>query len=479
VGYQLWLAGHNLARGELRLWRDPYSFQPAAEPTSVFLGWLFGLPWSALAALAGPVVAWNAFVLLSYVLAGGAACAWLRELAVPRAAALAGGLAFALAPYRVAQSTGHLIGPIAVLLPLALWTYERGLRGSRAWWAASAAALAALPLSGQLHMALGAIPFFVVYALARSRTRGAVVAAAAAALAAVAGGLAVQAATIPGSIAEGGRSLRAVAFYSADPLDFVVPEMRQGLEQVVFLGWATPLLALAGFALLVRSRRYALAAVLSLAAVVPVLLALGTNLPTYELLWRHVPGFGYPRVPARLMPIAVLALAALVAFCLARFRSPRVALLALLLLAVDLRVPLYGVSAADEGNAAYAALAERPPGRVLELPVFTPERHYAGVYLYYRMQAPREGPSGYLTVAPVEAADVLRRLRPLNCGRWGAARARLVADLGVRYVAVHSGLYAASPLVRAGCYAPAVDALRLQGFREVASDGAVTLFAAP
>ena len=279
-----------------------------AEPTSVFLGWLFGLPWSAVAALAGPVTAWNAFTLLSYVLAGSAACAWLRELALPRAAALAGGLAFALAPYRVAHSTGHLIGPIAVLLPLALWTFERGLRGSRAWWGASAAALAALPLSGQLHLALGAIPFFVLYAAVRSRRGDALVAAGAAALLAVAGGLAVQAATIPGSIAEGGRSLRAVGFYSADPVDFVAPWMRQGLEQFVFLGWATPLLALAGLALLVRSRRYALAAVLALAALVPALLALGTNLPTYELLWRHVPGFGYPRVPGRLMPIAALAI---------------------------------------------------------------------------------------------------------------------------------------------------------------------------
>ena len=33
--------------------------------------------------------------------AGGLACWWLRELGVPRGAALAGGLAFALAPYRV------------------------------------------------------------------------------------------------------------------------------------------------------------------------------------------------------------------------------------------------------------------------------------------------------------------------------------------------------------------------------------------
>ena len=64
----------------------------------------------ARGAALGPVVAWNAVVLLSYVLAGGATCWWLRSLGLERAAALAGGLAFALAPYRVMQSTGHRSG---------------------------------------------------------------------------------------------------------------------------------------------------------------------------------------------------------------------------------------------------------------------------------------------------------------------------------------------------------------------------------
>lgn len=478
VSYQLWLAGHNLVRGELP-WTDPYSFQPVAEPTAVFLGWLFGLPWSAVAAVAGPVMAWNAFTIGSYVLAGGAACAWLRELRLPPAAALAGGLAFALAPYRVAQSTGHLLGPVAALLPLALYAFERGRRGSRRWWLGSAAALAAIPLSGQLHLALGAIPFLLAYVTARTRERAALVAAGGAAAGAAGAGLLVWAVTIRGSIAEGGRSLRAVSFYSADPQDFVAPHMRQGMEQLVFLGWVTPLLALGGLALLVRARRHSLAAVLGLGALVPALLALGTNLPTYELLWRHVPGFGFPRVPARLMPIAVLCIAALVAFALARFRSPRVALLALVLLAVDLRVPIYGASAADEGNRAYTALRDAPAGRLLELPVFTPGRHYAGVYLYYRLQAPRAGPAGYSTVAPVQADAALRRLLPLSCGRWGSGRERFLRELGVRYVAVHAGLYETARGMDSGCRARAEQALRQHGYRLLSRDGAVAMYEAP
>ena len=70
--------------------------------------------------LFGAVVAWNLFTLLTFAGAGGAACAWLRSLGLPRGAAVTGGLAFALAPYRVEQSAGHLLGPISLCLPLAL-----------------------------------------------------------------------------------------------------------------------------------------------------------------------------------------------------------------------------------------------------------------------------------------------------------------------------------------------------------------------
>ena len=128
-----------------------------------FAGWPFAAVFGPLQALFGTVVGWNLFVLLTYVGAGGLTALWLRALGLPLAAALAGGLAFALAPYRVAQSTGHLLGPISMLLPLALYGVERRL----GWLAA--AALASIPLSGQVHLALGAIPFVLAYAVARGR----------------------------------------------------------------------------------------------------------------------------------------------------------------------------------------------------------------------------------------------------------------------------------------------------------------------
>src|SRR5204862_4675869 len=109
----------------------------------------------------------------------------------------------------------------------------------------------------------------------------------------------------------------AVAQYSASWGDFVHRHKGADPERFVFLGWATPVLAAVGLALLTRSRR-GLAAALGLGAVVPVLLALGTHLPTYSWLWHALPAFRYPRVPERLLPIACLCIAALVAFAVAR-----------------------------------------------------------------------------------------------------------------------------------------------------------------
>jgi hypothetical protein len=477
-GYNLWLVGHQLTRGAAP-WLDPYSFQPEAGTVPNLQGWVFGLPYWPLEAAFGSVVAWNVLTLVSYLLAGGLACAWLRRLGLPRSAALVGGLVFAIAPYRVGQSTGHMLGPVSALVPLALLALERGIQEVRqtsrlAWLALAGAALTAIPLSGQVHLALGAVPFFLAYALVRTRERTALLAAGVGAAAAVAAGVLVRELVLVDSIAAGGRSLRAVAFFSADWRDLVTRDVRQGIEQLVFLGWLTPLLAAAGLVLLVRSRRFGLAGLLGLGALVPILLALGTTLPTYEVLWRWLPPFRFPRVPERLMPIACLALAALVAFAVARFRPATLGAAALLLILVDLRVPVYAAVAADEGNRAYASLREAPPGRLLELPVFRPERHWGSAYLYYSTQAPRERPGGYSTVAPRRADRLARRLQPLSCGRGAPSQLR---ELGVRYVAVHRGLFAQSGFFAAGCAERARLALAQTGFRLLARDGAVAVFA--
>jgi hypothetical protein len=362
-----------------------------------------------------------------------------------------------------------------VLLPLALLGFERGRDGDSRWLALGGAAIVAVPLSGQLHLALGAIPFVLAYALVRRRARppvrGALLAAAAAAIAAVA----VQVAVVHGSVASGGRSLREVSAFSADWSGLMSRHVGP-LEEFVLLGWFVPLLAAAGIVALVLRRATALAALLTVGVLVPALLALGTNLPLYEPLWHAFPPLRYPRVPERLLPIACLALAALAAIAVDQLRGRAFALVAVALVAVDLRagVSLYRPASADADNRPYAALAGRGSGRLLELPVVIPERQYGSVYLYYSMQAPRQRPGGYSSVAPRSADRTARRLAPLNCGAWSPRLRREVRALGIRYVTLHRGVYA-DPAVP-DCAARAARNLRRHGFRALATDGLVSLY---
>jgi hypothetical protein len=428
--YHYWLVGHQLEHGRAP-WRDPYTFQPEAKPQPNYAGWPFGFLFWPLGAAFGLVAGWNLLQLVVYVLAGLFACAWLRELGLPRGPALAGGLVFAIAPYRVQQSVGHLLGPISILLPLSLWAFERG----RLWL--YVAALASIPLSGQVHLALGVIPFALAYALVRRRDRRAVIGAVACAVATVGAGLLVRETLIKGSTEAGGRKLAEVTRYSANLGDLVERHLDPGhSEQFIFLGWLAPLLAFAGLILLLRGRRYALAALLGLGVVVPVVLALGTNTPLYAPLWHALPPFRFPRVPERLLPIACLCIAALVAFALARARTAVVAI-AVVLLFVDLHVHAYRPSA--PGSPERAAYHGR--GRVLELPLFDPSVHYGSVYLWYDTASQRERPGGYATTAPASAKRTYDRLQRLNCGDWSEGTAALLDRMGVRAVAVHLGLY--------------------------------------
>ena len=249
------------------------------------------------------------------------------------------------------------------------------------------------------------------------------------------------------------------------------------MEEFVFVGWLTPLLAIAGL-VAIRKRR-GLALVLGLAALVPCLLALGSNLRGYETVWRVVPGLDATRVPERFMPIACLALAGLAGFgfeqatvCYTRFSPAAVAAgtaVLVVVIALDLRVPVFGAVAADTSNAAYAAI--RGDGRLLELPVFRPDLHYGSVYLGYARQSPRERPQGYSTLAPPAADRLARDLRGLSCGRGSVP-----SDLGVRFVAVHRGLYAQGRFFGPGCADKTEAMLRTEGWRLLTRDGQIASY---
>jgi hypothetical protein len=458
--WAFWLPGQQLEKGAVP-WRDPYSFRPESSPRLNTQGWLYGIPFWPLERTFGPAWAYDLVLLLSYVLAGGLACWWLRSIGLPRGPALAGGVAFALAPYRVEQSTGHLLGMISFLLPAMLLALERRR------FVLAAAALVAIPLSGQVHLALGAVPLFALYAWLRLPERRARLAAAAGIAAGIAAGFLVQHLVIATSIVAGGRSLGSVGFYSATLSDFVTRGNGNGVERFVFLGWATPLVVLAGVVVAWgRDRRLAL--LLAAMTLVPGLLAMGTHLPLYSFIWHHFGPLRYPRVPERLMPIACLALAAFVGFAATRLRHAALVGALLIVLAVDLHVDLYGASKAYTHDAAYAALRGRP-GTLLDLPIFRPDIHLGSSYLAYAMQSPRWRPLGYSTTATQTADGWAKRHHALNCAEGDV-------PAYIQFVAVHRGLYAQGGYVGPRCPDAVEASLRRQGFVLLARSGPIAMY---
>ncbi|HEY7197528.1 MAG TPA: hypothetical protein VH306_10090 [Gaiellaceae bacterium] len=479
--YGFWLVGDGLEHGRAP-WIDPYSFQPLIDPRTVFGGWPFGFPFWPLEAAFGSVIAWNVLLLLLTAGAGLATYAWLRALDLPVAAALVGGLAFELAPYRLVQSGGHLLGWAAVFLPVALWAIERSRdsiypRAARSWGFLAAAALVSIPLSGQIHLALGAIPFVLAYAAVRFR-RIPFAWALAGTFAAVGAGILVYAVSIRGSTESGGRSLAEVERYQASWADLVDRSRDAGLERFVDIGWLVPLLALAGVVVLARRRPW-LAVLLALSAIVPLLLALGTHTPVYEAFRTIFPPLRYPRVPGRLMPIADLALAGLAAFAVAAVvrrlegaAAVAAACLLAVLVAADLTVWPLRASAADPDNRAYAALG---PGRILELPIMGKGRgQFGSVYLYYATQNARERPTGYAVAPPRVQQTFAARFAHLNCGIWRPGDRAALLRLGIRSILLHRGLY--DLLGESRAIEPAAEGLQRNGFDPVTTGGRITLF---
>ena len=429
TGYRLWLAGDQLEHGHAP-WIDPYSFRPEAGPQSEpGLVAVRAALLAARRALLGPVARLEPLHAAVPVRRRACSrCSGCANSALSPLAAAAGGLAFEIAPYRLAQSRGHLLGPISLLLPLALGPSSgRGKPTTSAGGGSPALALVSIPLSGQVHLALAAIPFYLLYALCRTRDVPAVFEASVGVVAAILAGVLIRdrdrGLDRPGRpVALGGEASTRRPGSTSSPGTRATDR-----EAFVFLGWLTPLR---------RDRRArhprpdgprpARPRARPRRAV-PVFLAFGTHNPLYSRALARLPAASLPARARADDPVACLAVAGLVAvaidWALRRKEARRVPALALaaivaVVLLADLHVRVFHPSAADARNKAYDAVRAAPKGRLVELPVFLPDIHYGSVYLYYEQRVRRERPLGYSTTAPARADVVARHLQPLSCGDW-------------------------------------------------------------
>lgn len=130
--YWCWLAGDNLL-GPSSFPTNPYEFNSDVTPDGLAV--YANFPWSLIFVAIQPLgqaLAYNAMVLLTYVLVGLFTFLWARKVLGNWLAALPAAILMTLMPFRAAQAlSGHIYGFVIFLLPLALWCLECGWRARR------------------------------------------------------------------------------------------------------------------------------------------------------------------------------------------------------------------------------------------------------------------------------------------------------------------------------------------------------------
>jgi len=438
--------------------------------------WMFG----------NAVLTYNIAYIGSYVLAGFGMFLLTRALWGRADAAVLAGLAFALTPYRLAQSD-HLQVLMNGWMPIGLLGLHRYFAsGSRRWLLVFAAAYLLTGLSNAYYLYFFLLPIGVVIVvellrpqLPRRRILGD--------LSVAAAGIAVVLAPIAFVYFRLQQEMRftrdpdVLAGYSADLSDYfrvaggawswggLLPGGH--VERHLFHGFAVMIFAVIGVCTgAARDRDEGSAGswrrtviTYGLIAALAVWLSMGPGpWRPYEWLFRFVPGFNGMRVPARLASIVVLALAVLAGAGSARLfdRSSRrwaavaaIAFGAVIVLEGQHRVRVREVPGWREHNwdrVAYTWLRNSPPGAVLELEI-TGMNYFQTTTTLFQLRALEHrhpivnGYSGWST----SLQEMLgARRSPLHEPGHVAEVVRGLRRAGVRYVLLHEATFVEPEIAR-------------------------------
>jgi PAS domain S-box-containing protein len=341
-------AARSLRAGVVPLW-NPHLYSGAPFIADNQSGALYPINLLAFALFGQPSYGvMEGLVVLHIWLAGAGAFVLTRGLGRRRAAALFGGVAFALSDLFVTHVGNLNLNATAAWLPWLLYLTHRALTGGGPGWAAGAGAVlavSALAGHGQMLLFLGlTFVLYLLYRLAADWRRGPrhgprTLALAGLVLAVGVGGAALTLLPAWEMAAHTGRGhlpydeatryslppralvgLLAPGFYGRGPAGFWGAWER---VEVGYAGVATLVLAAVGLTAGLRSRptqhaprttqHATLLLFLALLALLALLLALGRHAPFYRLVYRFAPVFDQVRAPARLILLTDLGLATLAA----------------------------------------------------------------------------------------------------------------------------------------------------------------------
>jgi hypothetical protein len=485
LAYNMWLWHDSITGGGHWPWADPYIFGAAGGSMVLVYGWPLVLFATPISLIWGPIAAYNATVYAGFLLAALGTAWWLRTLRLSRVAAAAGGLAYAFAPFRILQGSGHATSLLAWMFPVLLACLELAIRGperhARRWAYAAAFTMVSIVLSGEMHHAVFAGLLGVAYVGLRApgagmaRLRKLVVPTAIGSVFIGIAGVIMYWYVIRPSGASAGRTMNEAAHFAPQPIDLLRPDWER-FERYAYVGAVIGVLALIGFAAaLVTGRRRRMAVALMIGFVLCCWFSVAPSFvdhPTLQQTYRAVPFFSFSRVPGRLMVVGSLLLAALaaLAFDLGRRWLKYWTLIPLtVLLVLDLPLPLH--NDLGDGGRPYSALPEG--ATILEFPVLDPGDAGASIYSWYVTRHPGPRVAGYFVIVPVDRDEMRRTAEILEDDPGDLCTWReLNADTDLDYVAVYRQFFA-DPAV-ADEFESRLDAV--PGLHRVGTVDAVTTF---
>lgn len=459
----------------------PYTQAIAINPplyTSALLGLpLFWLGWS-------PLAIYNALVLLSFVFACWSMALLGQQLTRSSIAGVIAGITYAFASVRMAHLVHlNLLNGFWTVLLLAallrLWQQPPLPRWQRATLIAGAGCCAAAQVLADVYngmFMLLALLLFALYQLIVRRWGLALRSTLALSLSAACAVLLVLPVLVPTLQAwqslEVARSFADHDRYGARLENYLVPHQPSllgydlsrhhhaspssgGAEHTLWPGLVLLTLAAVGL-LSARRDEHRDQGYFVVLALATFFLSLGPTIrigednagltaPPYQWLYEHVPLFSALRVPSRWALLGNLALAALAAYgCAALLRlvhrrtvfAPALAAAIVLLSIADVwGPPLRGTTAlvGEPLPQVYAALADLPPGALLEWPLENADETLKHRYQYYTLFHPQPIVNSASSIVP----ERYNRLHEFLRSFPSAASTTLLRDLGVRYVNIN------------------------------------------